>query len=337
LHQGNLLTRRTHLEGGLILTDIQYNMSLLSKNNHFRFGYGPNFHSLPDHSNKWNVEYGKCNSSGSFLDECLNVANDISQVASKEIRVLFSGGIDSEVVCRSLQRLGVRFKASILQFEDNHNIHDISHAIVSCQDMGIEYEIYRIDITKFWGSKHFWELAELTWSVSPQFITTMWLLDSTSQYFNIIGSGECYLVRSDAPLNELPWSKYNIIHDNEMRGEWNLWEKESVASLYRYFLFRGIDGAPGFFQYSPEIMRAFLAEPLTQAFLNNPDSPPSTVRLKLPLYSMHFNLRLRDKFTGFEKLGELDEKYRSMLLKKFSQNNAAYLTSIGKLQQQFNL
>lgn len=309
----------------------------MTRGNHLRLGYGSNFELDPSAEKTWNVAYGTCYRSDDFGKECIATAKKIGSSTTQPIWVLFSGGIDSEVVVRSFLQCEVNFRVAIVQFRNNLNLHDIAHAVVTCQELGIDYKLLDLNLEEFWGSDYFWELAQISKSVSPQFITTMWAVEQLGGDYCVIGSGECYLVSSKTNKHQSPFKRFQSFYWQDRDEDWELWEKESVASLYRYFLHRGLDGCPGFFQYSPELIRAYFKDEVINRYLENSQPGKTTVDVKLPLYHKYFGIRGRKKFTGFEAVLSLDKKYRSQLIESFPTRNSVFLTPLKRIRQQFQL
>ena len=81
----------------------------LSQNNHFKFGYnGAWFNERSEDRDQWIVSYGRCSREPEdWRSECLETARLIQSSTSKPINVLFSGGIDSEVVLQSFMFAGI--------------------------------------------------------------------------------------------------------------------------------------------------------------------------------------------------------------------------------------
>lgn len=298
----------------------------LTLNNHFRFGYGSQFLTEPTPKDRWTVAYGKSNRFGTFYNECVKAAQLIQSKTSKPIWLLFSGGIDSEVMVRSFLAAKIDFRVAILQFTDNLNLHDISYAVITCDQLGLEYKLHTLDIKKFWGSDEFWKMADLSTSVSPQFISTMWLVNEIDGY-SVIGSGEPYFVRSTVELTG--WQDFTEFTGDTAKEGWDLWEKEKVACLFRYFINARKEGCPAFFQYTPEIIDSFTFDPAMQSFFRNAATNiKSTFQAKHSLYEQYFPLLKRPKYTGFEKLAQEDAYYRKLLMERFAGRNAVYRTHI---------
>lgn len=280
----------------------------LSKNNHFRYGFnGEAFNFRTQPTDQWWVSYGPCQREPlSFREECLLAAKDIEKAArGQPIWVLFSGGVDSEVALQSFYHAGVPVKAAILRFEDDLNEHDIRYAFSACQKLQIPYQVFDLRVRDFWKGIGF-DYARRTQCTTPQLITTMYLVDQL-EGFVVLGSGECYLTKIVPEDYQPGISPYEP-------SSWQMWEREKIASWYRHFQVRGRAGAPGFFQYTPELILSYLKDPFVADLANNRRiGKLSTKTSKLAIYQQHFELEDRPKFTGFEKLQEEDHFYRSQL------------------------
>lgn len=255
----------------------------LSHNNHFRFGYND--------TKEWIVSYGRCSRAPkNFHDECLETARTIRHNTDEEITVLFSGGVDSEVVVRSFVEAGIPINVAVMRFKDDLNAHDISYAIETCRELKISPTFYDLDLLAFWKDDYL-PYAHLTRCFSPQLITTMWLIDQIKG-FVVLGSGECLLEKK---------------HDH-----WFLLEKERIASWYRFFVARNRSGCPGFFQYTPEILLSYLLDPEVVKMVKE-SVVDSSAKIKLEMYQQHFPLKTRPKFTGYEKVQHEDHVIRTKL------------------------
>ena len=121
----------------------------LTHRNHFKFGFnGENFSFRQSAVDQWFVDYGPSDRLPfDFRRECVETAMLIGQKAKGQIWVLFSGGVDSEVVVRSFVLAKVPFRAAILRFKNNLNIHDIAYAVSACESLGVPYTFFDLDIS----------------------------------------------------------------------------------------------------------------------------------------------------------------------------------------------
>ena len=298
--------------------------------NHIKFGYNSkNFAFRKNASDRWFAKYGRCKRKPhNFHDECLETARLIAAQTNEPIFVLFSGGVDSEVTLRSFHEAQIQVTAAILRFKHDLNIHDISWAIIICEQLNIPYKIFDLDILDFWREKAD-QYANATYCVSPQLLSTMWLIDQIPGY-PVMGSAECLLVKNNCEISDLK-------NESNSKTQWKLLEKEKIAAWYRHFIVRKKNGCPGFFQYTPEIMLSYLKDPFVQKLINNQiQGETSTETSKLKIYQQHFPLINRPKYTGFEKLKNQDFEYRKRLLERFPGANEVQETHIDELINQLS-
>lgn len=299
---------------------------LLSHKNHFEFGYnGRAFVNRGADSDQWYVKYGRCERQPlNFHEECMRTASVIRNNTNQPLVVLFSGGVDSEVALRSFVDAGIDVSVAILRFKNDLNVHDISWAIIICEQLKVPYKIHDLDLLNFWKSEAD-SYANATYCVSPQLLTTMWLVDQIQGY-PVLGSGECLLVK-ERPDDYVPGvSPY-------LHSDWHLWEKEKIAAWYRHFIVRNREGCPGFFQYTPELIYSYIKDPFVQDLVNcRIVGKLSTESSKLKIYQQHFQLLNRPKYTGFEKVQAQDAEYRARLLQRFPAANQVIHTRIQDLE-----
>lgn len=297
----------------------------MSHENHFRFGYNEKCFNLRNSpADKWWVAYGRSKRPAmTWRDECIETARLIGRKVEVPIWLLFSGGIDSEVVIQSFMFAGVPFTVAITEFAHRLNQHDVQYAVQFCERHEIPYRKLRLDIVDFITSDAARDYASQTHCVQPQLLHTMWAMDQVDG-FPVLGSGECLLV-TEAPLDVPPGSAAG----EQLRCV--LYEKERIASWYRYLMVRGRDGCAGFFQYTPEVMLAFLEEDEVKKFAISNNILDDTTSFKSKIYRKHFLLQRRPKFHGFENVIHLDGLLRPELERMFGHWNQIYKTDYGRL------
>ncbi len=246
----------------------------------------------------------------SFREECLATARLIRESTRLPIDVLFSGGVDSEITLRSFIEAGIPVRVLSLRFAGGLNSHDTEWVERSCSRLGVEPKFVDLDLLKFWETTA-QGYADRTQCVSPQLLSTMWLADQTDGYC-VLGSGENFIVKRVPTSYVSGESKY-------LRSTWDLFEKEKIAAWYRHFIVEGRDAAPGFYQYTPELMLSWFLDPMGCDLWN--DRIPgklNSVSSKVTMYQRHFDLENRPKFTGFENVQVEDAIFRRELRKKFN-------------------
>ena len=291
----------------------------LSHRNHFKFGYNGQWfteRSSPD--DQWCVGYGHSEwVPEDWRAECIKTARLIRDDADGDLWVLFSGGIDSEVVVQSFLFASVPIKVGITRFANHLNRHDMIYAVRFCETHGVPYRCLDIDIEKFFHSGEAWRYAERTKCVQPQLLHTMWAMDQVDGY-PILGSGECYLVRRDPREGTA----------SDGRPIWDMFEKERIASWFRHLMRTDHGGCAGFFQYNPENMLAFLQDPVVADLCaNRLPGHSSTMKLKEEIYRRYFLLERRQKHHGFENVMHLDDRLRPELERAFGDHNGIARTS----------
>ncbi len=300
-------------------------MPPLTHRNHFKFGYN----NMPftwrrGPTDTWFVKYGRCEREPlRFDEECRATAKLVRASTADPLHVLFSGGVDSEVTLRSFIESKIPVRAAILRFADDLNVHDISWAVIKCEELGVPYTFYDLDLISFWRGEAK-RYAEATYCLSPQLISTMWLIDQIPGY-PILGSAECLFVKHGQALYAPGVTPYE-------KTRWDLWEKERIAAWYRLFMIRGRAGCPGFFQYTPEIMLAYLRDPMVRDLLDDKFVGEfSTEGIKAKVYEQYWPLQPRTKYTGFEKVLGYELELQAELRTLFAAANHVYATPVESL------
>ena len=288
--------------------------------NHFKFGYFDSgqrqawwYRSPPGTENmEWMVEFGIADELEGFRAECHRAAQLIEASTDDIPNIMFSGGMESEVVVRAFRDMRVPFKVSILQFKKNLNLHDIAYAVAFCESREIEYDIIPLDIERFMEHEVY-DYCNRTQCPTPQLAPTMWLADQIDG-LPILGSGEPYVAKR-VPLDYVPGeSPY-------LPSPWYFQEKERIQAWYRHFIQQGRPAVPGFFQYTPELMYEFLTSKMVKKLVaNEVVGKLSTVSTKSNIYHRAFSeMTRRPKFHGFEKIMDWDQTVREVLSEGYGQ------------------
>ena len=275
----------------------------LTKNNHFIFNSKV--------ENEWVIQYGRCEREPlDFRNECVKTAKLIGSSTDEDINIFYSGGVDSEVVVNSFIEARVPFTCIIC--DNGYNQHDISYAIKYCNLHKLNYKIISLDAKEFW-EKELFKRAEETKCISPQLPVIMWMVEQIDG-FNILGSAECYLSK-------------------EPDGSWVMWEREKIATWYKHYEIHNIKGAPGFFQYTPELMLSFLENPIVKDAITNGEHITSYTFKPLVYHSI-WEMEQRTKYDGFETIRDVDKKYRDELNELYPNSDRIYKTEYNRLINQ---
>lgn len=272
-------------------------MVSITHNNHFKFGYnGSHFNPRASDADVWCTSYGTVEKEvWSFRDECRRTASIIADSTNRPIYVGLSGGMDSEVVASSFIAQGIPFIPVIAVYDGGVNQYDTDIAVSWCKYRNLTPIYLDIQVTGYWKTKEAIDLAISLGCISPQFLVYMNIIQQIHDMggFPVFGSAECYLENNSLPSH--------------------MFEREKVASLYRYCLVNEIPSAIGFFQYTPDIMLSYLSDPIVQWKVNE-SAFSSSKEFKYEFYRRHFDINPRKSTSGFEPIWQKDKILRDRLL-----------------------
>lgn len=121
--------------------------------------------------------------------------------------VLYSGGIDSELIVETCIAANIEFDVSIMRYVvdgESMNDFDINYAIDYCNNYDVNYTIYELDLNWFLEGGTYIEYAIRYQCNSPQLCCHMWLMDCISGT-PILG-GDMVVIRGTGDKMHL-WSK----------------------------------------------------------------------------------------------------------------------------------
>lgn len=284
-----------------------------TQNNHFKFGYNNvAFSERSSKEDKWFVEYGRNSyTPGSLKEEAVVAAKHIRRVNTGEIDILFSGGSDSEIVLKAFIEAGIEVNCHIMRYDKYINAHDWVYATVICDSLGITPIYHDLDLIDFYESGEYKKYSDFTNCVTPQLLPHMWLMNRV-RGVPVMGSGECYTARIDIAANRQTDYRKNPYSKDV---KWVLYEREKIASWYRFPMKMGRAAVPGFFQYTPELMYAFLNHPISRNLhSNNIIGKLSNKSSKLEIYLDNYPEMIdRPKYSGFESIELYDVHLRRQL------------------------
>lgn len=188
-----------------------------------------------------------------WTEEVYIAARTVAGRAKKPLLLFFSGGLDSEIMCRAFFDQGITFTAATFEHSENANRPDVEHARKWCWDRKVTHEIIPFDTKYFLETGvdaytgrfvsgnviRYFELAVLEWA------------EARSMYA-VIGDGSPHF-HSDRKSPGI-YLQFGI-------GERNLagWCAQSKMG-HEPFFFRSI----------PELWAAYLELPLVKLALSNP-------------------------------------------------------------------
>lgn len=294
----------------------------LTKNNHFKFGYDDQpFTVRSNDQQRWTATYGPITDYpdvgafmiGDYRSECANAAKYIYDAADGNVWILYSGGVDSEIVIQAFLDENLPFNVATCRFAGGENTHDLQYVNQFADEHELKIHYFDLDVWEFFQGGEAQSYADMTNCLWPEMTTTMWLMDQVENY-PILGSGECYLVKMIPADYKAGYSEY---YDTE----WYLHEKESIAAWYRLLTVLDKPGCAGFGQYTPEQMCSFLTSREVSILVSNFwHGALTSVNSKTRLYKQWYSIQPRIKYTGFENIEGLIKPLRD----KWHEENGVY-------------
>jgi hypothetical protein len=168
--------------------------------------------------------------------------------------VLFSGGIDSEIIVRLFKDEGVRFNVYTIRLENGINEQDVNAAIRIAENIGIKLNIIDWNLQKFLENDAE-EMFNRTFCPEPRLmLRNKWfeLLDNIP----VMGAGE-------------PYWRRELMGDYSKKSDWHLKFTEDgfSASIYGNLTGRKVIGE--WYNYTPEIVMNFHKLPIIKDLLDD--------------------------------------------------------------------
>ena len=275
-----------------------------SENNWYSWSYGSNPKFSRQTGNEtFNTQFSKCESTiGSFKEELLNAARSTLDHSTGKITVLFSGGVDSEIMLRALLEVGADPEIIIARYENDYNIYDVSYAVTICSILGVNYKILDFNL------QHFYEndaerVSDLSQIDRPRALPYCKLLELTDG-FPVMGASDLS-----------PWRTND---DYTSKGIWMMrcWEHDIGWSKF----IRAIDkpGIAEWFKWTPGLVLSYLNTNWFNKLVNDEyHGKLGSNSTKIIGYKEAYpDLLTRSKQTGFENITELVTEFELFLQKK---------------------
>lgn len=240
----------------------------------------------------------------SFKQELLGAARSTLDHVAGQLVVLFSGGVDSEVMLRSLLAVGANPKVIIARYENDYNIYDVSYAVTICNILDIRYDIVDINLAKFYENDAE-KMSELSQIDRPRALPYCKLLEMIDG-FPVMGASDL--------------SPYRINNDYSRKGTWMMrcWEHDIGWS--KFLLAIKKPGIAEWYKWTPGLVISYM----NTHWFHNLVSDKYYGKLgsnstKIVGYKEAFSdLMPRQKKTGFENIDNLVNEFETFLQKKYN-------------------
>ena len=209
-----------------------------------------------------------------------DIFNDhLSNRQTKYVEVLYSGGLDSELVLLSCikNKISVIAMTLVIKIEGMIiNTHDLYYAEKFCRENNITHKLIELDADKFFQNGEYLSYLTPYYIIEPHVATHLWLIEQCS-YFPIIGG-------------DWPWVHTHI--ENKVLSPFRL----EYSSYERFMADKGVHGIGNMISYSLESSCKLIDIHLSNYLLGE-----SISNFKSRMYkTMHSELRTRLKSHGWE-------------------------------------
>lgn len=237
-----------------------------------------------------------------FYQECLNTAQYIRDNTTGPLMVSLSGGIDSEVICRSFMALEIEFEVFTLRYSDDSNHNDIQYAIDFCNANQIKQHIHTVDFSHIYDKKMNAWIADGYLATNIFRYLQLYIIETITNlgYNPVLGSGE---------------QRYQF--QNNIIG---ITLRPEIVNALRFGSKTGKSVWPYFFMCKPEIVSAFLLESDVKRIIGALKSCNLLISqaLKKTVYTKYFpELMNRPKYSGFELHSSERRKIQEKNIKSF--------------------
>ncbi len=213
-----------------------------SENNWYKWTYGdlPEFSRQPNNLEFKTIFSSTTNTVGSFKRELINAAFSSMEHCNGRPTILFSGGLDSEIMLRSFLAVRSNPEVIIVRYENDYNLYDVSHAIVICETMQVKYKIIDFSLKKFYETEAL-KYAELSQIDRPRALPYCKILEMVDG-FPIMGASDLTPYRTDTDYSkkgtwmircwehDIGWSKFLRQINKPGIAEWFKWTPGLVVS-----------------------------------------------------------------------------------------------------------
>lgn len=233
----------------------------------------------------------------SFKQELINAAQSAIDFASSEkLSLFFSGGLESDLLLKSLIELKYKPNIFIFRYEDDINLYDVSYAITLCSVYNLPYKIIDFNLKKFFFNEavEISDKAEIDKPRALPYCKFLELVDGVP----ILGRGEP-----------------NLIKEN---NQWIQRCHEYDVGRIKYAHSIGKKSIPEWFKWTPGLVISFLELNWIKNLISNRYTNETDIHgTKIIGYREAYpDLLFRNKKTGMEGLDGLVAEVEQHLYKK---------------------
>ncbi len=275
-----------------------------SHRDHLKWGWDDGCFNDPT-SGKFHVTVGSTTRPvGTLRQEVIASCKLMADWFTKPLLIGLSGGSDSQVACLAFRELKFPFTPLIQEFTsesgETYNPHDIANALAFCEKFGLTPRVERLRIDRF-AQTRYPELLKEHGFVGTVMPVHLNVLDRYPDHAHLI-AGEIRV----SPLTVGGPLTYAV-----------------RTPIQQHFIKHRLQGIDRFYHYTPELMLAYLDNPIMRAYRRAAPAltphfqqvaPPERWWIQFPLYYKPMfiidafpELIIAPKYTGFERLRYFDD------------------------------
>ncbi len=291
-------------------------MHELTENNHLKwylldssYNYKKYFASRTSSTEIFGLDLGRDNSGnvGLWRYEFENAVSKIVENFGTKLNVFYSGGFDSEILVRTLVKLGVKPFVHTIEFVRGENIDETKNAKVVCEELGLKQTIWKHNVQDYFLNKEYLDLGVKYKCSQMAYLTVLKYIQKCTDYTCLLG-GEIYCQKHAVDKLEAVPTRYDWYY---------IYRENEDAVTYRYYIDTGHPVINEVFSYTPSLIKSWFKIPTINSIVT--DKTPGKLSLlssKKQIFKEAYPSRLQadTKLHGYEKLLALNQIVTNELL-----------------------
>ena len=222
----------------------------------------------------------------SYYEELLENGRALKERFNEPFDLLYSGGMDSEVILRVYKDLNIPINVYVCKYENDYNYIEFNQAMDTCQSLGVVPKVIDFNLEKFFENDAY-DVWTKVYAVSSGWLPHLKMTEYLDN-IPVLGSGEPYFRRTSRDLTtKHPWV-------------FELDEQSHHSAVYNTAI--GRTAITDWYEYSPEVIISYMQLPYVQDLLNDRVvNKLSTNSSKTLIHSAYWpDIKDRRSLIGFE-------------------------------------
>lgn len=268
-------------------------------------------------TDRFHLTLGKCTGQVFSWSKELDLAlTKLVDTHGHRLALFYSGGSDSEVILRTLVKLGVAPEVHIIKFSSQLNEHETNNADEMCRCLGITPRVWFHDVETYIREQHYLHLGLKYKCTQIAYLTVLEYVRRVG--IPVIMGGEIYLQRHQ--IND------GAVHSPQ---EWYyIYREDEDGVTYRYSIDTGHPVINEVMTYTPELLYSWLVHPTIASVAHNEHPGKITilsVKRKVYEQELGYSLQAKSKFHGYERLQWTNLHCRNVLQERMPKMQVAKL------------